>query len=340
MSTIRRFSPLGVSCLNISVITMEFGPSKNFTHNEFYLIGFSSLKEYRRLLFIPFCVLFIIAVTANSALVTIISKQRTLHSPMYVLICFIACVDICVPVCVVPRMLFSFATGINVWPRTLCLIQMFLVHYACSFQSTILFGMAVDRYFAICTPLRYNNVMNFMNCMIITGVIICRNTIIITAMIALVGTLRFCSSNVIYHIHCEHQLVVTLAVPCEDTTKNYIAGLVSFCVPTIDCVGIAFSYITIFVVISRSAAGESRSKAISTCTTHLIVICITYFASMVAFLAYRIQADISPDVRVLISLTYLLVPGICNPIIYGIRTKELRVHLIKMFQFNKVVSAS
>ncbi|XP_035383025.1 putative olfactory receptor 52P1 [Electrophorus electricus] len=315
---------------------MEFGPSKNFTHDEFYLIGFTSLKEYRRLLFLPFCLMFIFAVSTNIALVLIIAKQRTLHSPMYVLICFIACVDICVPCFVAPRMLFSFASGINVWPRILCLIQMFFVHYACSFQSTILFGMAVDRYFAICMPLRYNNVMSFNNCMIITGVIIVRNTIIITAMIALVGTLQFCSSNVLYHIHCEHQLVVTLAIPCEDTTKNYIAGLISFCVPTIDCVGIALSYIIIFFVISQSAAGESRSKAISTCITHLIVICITYFTSMVAFLAYRVQSGLTPDQRVLISLLYLLVPGICNPVIYGIRTKEIRDQLIKILNMNKV----
>lgn len=315
---------------------MEFGSSKNFTHTEFYLIGFSSLKEYRRLLFIPFSIMFIFAVITNITLIFVITRQRTLHSPMYVLICLIACVDICVPCCVVPRLLFSLASGINVWPRELCLIQMFIVHYACSFQSTILFGMAVDRYFAICMPLRYNNFMSFTNCMITTCIIVIRNTFIITAMVALVGTLRFCSSNVLYHVHCEHQQVVTLAIPCEDTTKNYLAGLISFCVPTIDCVGIAFSYITIFFVIFRSAAGESRSKAISTCTTHLIVICIAYFTSMVAFLAYRIQSGLTPDLRILTSLGYLLVPGICNPVIYGIRNKEIREQFIKLLRLNKV----
>lgn len=319
-------------------ILMEFGPSQNFTHTEFYLIGFTSLKEYRRLLFIPFSILLIFAVTTNVILVFVITRQKTLHSPMYLLICFIACVDICVPCCIVPRMIFSFASEINVWPRELCLLQMFIVHYACSFQSTILFGMAVDRYFAICMPLRYNDFMNYTNCMIATGLIVIRNTFIITAMVALVGTLRFCSSNVLYHVHCEHQLVVTLASPCEDTTKNYLAGLIGFCLPTIDCIGIAFSYLIIFFVIFRSAAGESRSKAISTCTTHLIVICIAYFTSLVAFLAYRIQSGLSPDLRVLTSLGYLLLPGICNPIIYGIRNKEIREQIVKLLRPNKAVA--
>uniref|UniRef100_A0A3B4CLK4 G-protein coupled receptors family 1 profile domain-containing protein n=1 Tax=Pygocentrus nattereri TaxID=42514 RepID=A0A3B4CLK4_PYGNA len=316
---------------------MEFGPSKNFSHNVFFLIGFTSLKEYRTFLLIPFCILFIFAILTNAALVLVIAKQRTLHSSMYVLICFIACVDICVPTCVVPQILFSFVSGIDAWPRTLCLIQMFLVHYACSLQATILFGMAIDRYFAICMPLRYNDAMNFTNSMIITGVIVVRNTIIITAMIALVGTLTFCSSNDLYHVYCEHQLVVTLAVPCEDTTKNYLAGLISFCVPTIDCAGIALSYLTIFVIIFQSAAGESRSKAILKCTTHLIVICITYFSYMVAFMAYRIPSGLTADLHVLISLMYLLLPGVCNPVIYGISTKEIREQFIKLLKVNKVM---
>ncbi|KAI5622505.1 odorant receptor, family A, subfamily 114, member 1, partial [Silurus asotus] len=101
---------------------------------------------------------------------------------------------------------------------------------------------------------------------------------------------------------------------------------------------IAISYIAIFFVISRSAAGESRSKAISTCTTHLIVISVTYFSSMVAFLAYRIPSGLTSDLRVLISLSYLLIPGICNPLVYGIRTKEIREQLIKLLRVNRVNS--
>lgn len=199
---------------------------------------------------------------------------------------------------------------------------MFIVHYACSFQSRILLAMAVDHYFAICMPLRYNDFMSFTNCMIAVNVIVIHNTVLRTAEVALVGTLRFCSSNVLHHVYCEHQLVVTLASPCEDTAKNYLAGLISFCAATIDCIGIAFSYITIFIVIFRSAAGKSHSKAISTCTTHLIVNCIAYFTSIVASLAYRIQSELSSDLRFLTGLGYLLVPGICNPVIYGIRNKE------------------
>ena len=325
----------GITSKSPEAGTMEFGPSKNFSHTEFYLIGFTNLYETRSLLFIPFSILLLFSVTSNIALIFVIVRQRSLHSPMYALIGCIAFVDVGVPLAVVPRMIFSFVSDINVFPRILCLMQMWWVHYLCAFQSTILFGMAVDRLFAICLPLRYNDVMSYNNCLIISAVIVIRNTVIITAMIALVGTLTFCSSNVFYGIHCEHQLVVTIA--CGDTRKNYRAGMVSFCVIVIsDCFGIAFSYAVIFVVVFRSAGGESRSKAIHTCTTHLTVIAITFFTSMIAFMSYRIQNIITEDLRVLISLMYLLVPGVCNPLIYGIRTKEIREQLVKLLKFGKV----
>ncbi|XP_036379243.1 LOW QUALITY PROTEIN: putative olfactory receptor 52P1 [Megalops cyprinoides] len=314
---------------------MEYGSSRNFSHTEFYLMGFSSLKERRRFLFIPFCLMFIFSMVTNSLLIYVIVKQRSLHSPMYILISSIACIDIVVPLWVVPRMLFAFASDVNTISRVGCLVQMFFVHYACSFQSTILFGMALDRYLAICFPLRYNDVVNLTNSLITVVVIVIRKHIIITAMISLVGTLTFCSSNVLYHCFCEHQLVVNLA--CGDTTKNYLAGLISFCVPTVDCFGIAYSYITIFVVIFRSAGGESRQKAIHTCSTHLMVICVVYFSSMIAFLSYRVKHAIPPDFRVLISCMYLLIPGCFNPVIYGIRTKEIREQITKILKGGKTV---
>uniref|UniRef100_A0A8C9RGI9 G-protein coupled receptors family 1 profile domain-containing protein n=1 Tax=Scleropages formosus TaxID=113540 RepID=A0A8C9RGI9_SCLFO len=306
----------------------------NFSHTEFFLIGFSSLGEHRRYLFLPFCVMFIFSTVCNTSLLYVIIRQRSLHAPMYVLIGSIACVDIVAPLLVAPRMLFSFLSDRNEISRAGCLLQMFFVHFVCSFQSTILLGMAVDRYFAIILPLRYNDVVNSENILRFALVYVLRNTIIISSMVILVGRLTFCASNVLYHCFCEHQLVVNLA--CGDTTKNYIAGFVNFCIPTVDFLGLAYSYVAIFVVIFRSAAGESRQKAIHTCGTHLIVIFITYFSSMTAFLAYRVKHAIPADYRVLISCMYFLVPGCCNPVIYGIRTKEIREQLIKLFHCTKI----
>ncbi|XP_029105928.1 putative olfactory receptor 52P1 [Scleropages formosus] len=309
-------------------------PQWNFSHTEFFLIGFSSLGEHRRYLFLPFCVMFIFSTVCNTSLLYVIIRQRSLHAPMYVLIGSIACVDIVAPLLVAPRMLFSFLSDRNEISRAGCLLQMFFVHFVCSFQSTILLGMAVDRYFAIILPLRYNDVVNSENILRFALVYVLRNTIIISSMVILVGRLTFCASNVLYHCFCEHQLVVNLA--CGDTTKNYIAGFVNFCIPTVDFLGLAYSYVAIFVVIFRSAAGESRQKAIHTCGTHLIVIFITYFSSMTAFLAYRVKHAIPADYRVLISCMYFLVPGCCNPVIYGIRTKEIREQLIKLFHCTKI----
>uniref|UniRef100_A0A3B1J9K4 Olfactory receptor n=1 Tax=Astyanax mexicanus TaxID=7994 RepID=A0A3B1J9K4_ASTMX len=308
------------------------------TFTTFILDGYFILDKQKHLYFTIFLFVYVAIVLLNALLIAVIYTERTLHNPMFILVCHLSVNDIYGSSSLIPHLLFNLATQFHKISLTNCLIQIYCLHTFNIIELTILAVMGYDRYIAICHPLRYHSLMSPRKLQIIVIFMWFYPLITFLCYESLTIRLTFCN-EIITKTHCINFELIKLS--CTDiTVHSIIAGLVSFCVPTIDCVGIAFSYITIFVVISRSAAGESRSKAISTCTTHLIVICITYFASMVAFLAYRIQADISPDVRVLISLTYLLVPGICNPIIYGIRTKELRVHLIKMFQFNKVVSAS
>nr|XP_023866452.1 olfactory receptor 52N5-like [Salvelinus alpinus] len=57
---------------------------------------------------------------------------------------------------------------------------------------------------------------------------------------------------------------------------------------------------------------------------------------IIPFMAYRVKHTISPDLRIFISLLYLLLPGLCNPWIYGLRTKEIKVHMVKFLKCGRV----
>ncbi|XDV31695.1 hypothetical protein PO909_002658 [Leuciscus waleckii] len=298
--------------------------SNNVSFTDFQLIGFSDLKGYRPLLFIPFCIILIYTLFANGILIIVIAKHRKLHAPMYILIGLIALLGFFVPIYFIPRMLFGFLLDWNTITRHECLIQMFCLHFSACFQSTILLGMAVDRYFAIIYPLRYNDF-----------VLSIRNAVLIIAMVGLVVPLTFCKTNMVYHSFCEHTSVVNLA--CNDISKNYLALTVAFGVTSTDCFVIFCSYVIIFVVIFRSPSGESRHKAIHTCTTHIMTIVIAYISVTAAFVGYRV-ATIPRDIRILTSAMYHLVPAICNPIIYGLRTTEIRTQIVNLFKFNKVTT--
>ncbi|MBN3297281.1 O52K1 protein, partial [Amia calva] len=303
--------------------------SGNSSHTKFVLFGFSGLSGYRQFLFFPFFLLFILSFVGNSVLIITIKTGRHLHSPMYVFICATAFVDLTLPIIFVPQMLLSFLFNWNEITLFCCLIQMFFIHFFSSFQSTVLLGMALDRYVAICIPLRYNDYMNSYTLFKFSAVVFLRNMFLVLLVVLLASPLSFCSSNVIDHCFCEHMALVSLA--CENTNKNSIIGLLAvFSVAGLDLVFIVISYTKIFFDIFKKASGNSGKKAIHTCGTQLIIIGVSYTFAMTAILAYRIKNSLPPNIHTLISIMYLLFPSCFHPLIYGIRTKEIREQMLKL----------
>uniref|UniRef100_A0A8C2H7Z3 G-protein coupled receptors family 1 profile domain-containing protein n=1 Tax=Cyprinus carpio TaxID=7962 RepID=A0A8C2H7Z3_CYPCA len=311
---------------------------KNFSaHNnsftDFKFNGFYSLGEWRPFLFIPFFLMFLLAITANCIVIYLIIYQKSLHSPMYVLIGVMAVLDLIMPVFFVPSMLISFLFSWSGISLTGCLIQMFGIHFVGTFQITLLFWMALDRYFAICKPLYYHKYMEIPNFLKFVFAPAIRNGLLMVTMVSLAGRLSFCATNVIDHCFCEHMALVQLA--CGDISINDIVGLLSaLLIPAADFILITVSYTVIFTSVLKS--GKAHMKALNTCITHLIILSISLFSVLIAFSSYRIRNNISSNNRIFISIIYLFFPSCFNPIIYGWRTKELRQSFLKFINNAKV----
>uniref|UniRef100_A0A3Q4HSG6 Olfactory receptor 52E8-like n=1 Tax=Neolamprologus brichardi TaxID=32507 RepID=A0A3Q4HSG6_NEOBR len=291
-----------------------------------FLEGFSELGELRPFLFIPFSFMFVVSLFANSLLVYVIVSQRSLHSPMYILIASMACIDLSLPVFFVPHMLLSFLFDWRGISLIGCLVQMHFIHFFGTFQSTLLVWMALDRYFAICTPLYYHNHMILSRFIAFLLPLVVRNVLMITLFVCLAGKLPFCSRNVINHCFCEHMALVELA--CGSTTINSLVGLMAvFLIPVLDFVFITASYVVIFSSVLKSSG--SGVKALHTCITHIMVITVSLILALTAFLSYRIRNGLPAASRVFFSTMYLLFPSCFNPVVYGIRTNEIRQHILK-----------
>ncbi|NP_001124274.1 odorant receptor 113-1 [Danio rerio] len=312
--------------------------AQNTSFTEFRLNGFYSLGEWRPFLFIPFFLMFMLAIIANSILIYLIKTQRSLHSPMYVLIGVMAVVDLIMPLSFVPNMLLSFLFNWSGISLTGCLMQMFGIHFVGSFQVTLLFWMALDRYFAICKPLYYHKYMEMSNFLKFVFAPVIRNALLIVTMVSLAGRLSFCATNIIDHSFCEHMALVQLA--CGDISANNIVGLLSaFLIAATDCILITVSYIVMFFYVLKS--GTANMKALNTCVTHLIVLSISLTSALTAFLSYRIRNNLSSNNRIFISTVYLFFPSCLHPLIYGWRTKEIRqtflqfIHKAHIFPLEK-----
>ncbi|XP_028275950.1 olfactory receptor 52K1-like [Parambassis ranga] len=296
------------------------------SHRLFVLDGFSELGALRPVLFVPFSIMLVVSLSANSLLLYVVVSQRSLHSPMCVLIAGMACVDLSLPLFFVPHMLLSFLFDWKGITLIGCLLQMFFVHLLGTFQSTLLLWMALDRYFAICTPLYYHERMALPRFLKFVVPLVVRNVLLITLVVVLAGRLWFCSQNVIHHCFCEHMALVELA--CGSTAVNSLVGLLTiFLIPVLDFFLITASYIIIFS--SVLCSGTSGMKALHTCVTHIVVMTVSLVIILVAFLSYRIRNGLPAALRVFFSIMYLFFPSCFNPIIYGIRTTEIRQHILK-----------
>ncbi|XP_070825860.1 olfactory receptor 52K1-like [Chaetodon trifascialis] len=305
---------------------MEPLRANDSSHKHFILNGFDELGALRPVLFVPFFLMFVASLSANSLLLYVIVSQRSLHSPMCILIAGMACVDLSLPLFFVPNMLLSFLFDWRGISLIGCLVQMHFIHFVGAFQSTLLVWMALDRYFAICTPLQYHERMALPRFLKFVVPVLIRNFTLNTLMVSLAGMLPFCVGNTMNHCFCEHMALVRLA--CGNTTINNLVGLLTaFLIPVADFIFITVSYVAIFSSVLRS--GRSGVKALHTCITHIVVITVSLTIALVAFLSYRIRNDLPAAVRVFISTMYLLFPSCFNPIIYGIRTAEIRQHVLK-----------
>ncbi|XP_070685389.1 olfactory receptor 52K1-like [Pempheris klunzingeri] len=296
------------------------------SHKLFILNGFSELGALRPVLFLPFFIMLAVSLLANSLLLYVIISQRSLHSPMCILIAGMAVVDLSLPLFFVPNMLLSFLFDWRGISLIGCLVQMYLVHLLGAFQSTLLLWMALDRYFAICTPLSYHERMTLPRFLKFVIPLVVRNVVMVSVVVSLAGRLPFCFKNVMNHCFCEHMALVELA--CGSTTINNLVGLTSvFLIPVVDFFSITTSYIIIFSSVLSS--GKSGVKALHTCITHIVVMAVSLTIILTAFLSYRIRNGLPAAMRVFFSTMYLLFPSCFNPIIYGIRTTEIRQHILK-----------
>ncbi|KAG8547035.1 hypothetical protein GDO81_029284 [Engystomops pustulosus] len=191
--------------------------------------------------------------------------------------------------------------------------------------------MALDRYIAICKPLRYSNIITRNNLVLLFIAALARSVLFISPVIYLASRVQFCKSNVIPHFACEHMALMSLS--CGNISKNKLVGL------TLRVLSLLFdiSFLSIsYTCIMRAAftiSGATRQKTLHTCGTHILVILIIIFFRLSSSIVYRASRSASQDTHNLLTAIYLLIPALINPLIYGLRTTEIRHRILKLFGF-------
>ncbi|XP_047548665.1 olfactory receptor 52A1-like [Lutra lutra] len=294
------------------------------------LIGIPGLESVQCWIGIPFCAMYLIAMFGNSLLLIIIRSHRSLHEPMYIFIGMLGVTDIALATTIMPKMLGIFWFHVPEIYFDFCLLQMWLIHTFQGIESGILLTMALDRYVAIYYPLRYGAIFTHQLVYQIGAGIALRAAILVAPCLVLIKCrFQFYHTTIISHSYCEHMAIVKLAA--ENVRVNKIYGLfVAFAVAGFDMIFITLSYIQIFFTVFHLPQKEARWKAFNTCIAHICVFLQFYFLAFFSFFTHRFGAHVPPYIHILFSSLYLLVPPFLNPLVYGAKTKQIRIHVVKM----------
>ncbi|XP_013003025.2 olfactory receptor 52K1-like [Cavia porcellus] len=298
-------------------------------HPSFFILqGIPGMEDKHRWISIPFSSIYFITVLGNCTILFTISTERSLHKPMFLLLCLLALTDLGMSTTTIPKVLCLFWFGQSKITYEGCLTQLFFIHSISAMQSSVLTTMAFDRYVAICKPLHYTTILSNSRIGLIGLGSLVRAMLFILPMPILLQHKPFHANRAIQTTYCEHMAVVK--VVCVDTTVNRMYGLVvALLVVVLDISAIASSYVLIIQAIMRLSSKEAHHKAVNTCTTHICVMLISYTPSLFSFLTHRFGRTIPPHVHTILGNLYFLVPPMLNPIIYGVKTKEFREKVTK-----------
>ncbi|XP_039377009.1 olfactory receptor 52E4-like [Mauremys reevesii] len=296
----------------------------------FILQGIPGLEVAHVWISIPFCTMYIIAILGNFIILFIVKTEQSLHGPMYYFLCMLAVTDLVLSTATVPKMLSIFWFNSREIDFSACLTQMYFIHCFSAMESGILVALALDRYVAICHPLRHSTILTNSVVAKIGLAVVLRCAISALPYPFLVRRWPYCRTNIIPHSFCEHIAVVNLA--CADIRLSSYYGLfVLFSVIGLDALFITVSYIQILRAIFSLPTKDDRLKTFGTCGSHLCCILSFYLPEFFSSLTHRFGHKVSLHVLVLIANVYLLVPPMLHPIVYGVRTKQIRGRLLKLF---------
>ncbi|TRY76089.1 hypothetical protein DNTS_028818 [Danionella cerebrum] len=311
------------------------------TVTEFFIVGFPGLlPKYFPLTAALFLCIYLAVLSGNSLIVLLFVIERSLHKPMYIIILSLSLSDIGFCTVALPKVISRYWFNDGYISFDACLIQRQLIHYFGTLNSLIMMIMALDRFLAICYPLRYPVLMSNRTMKLLIGFSWVTAMIAPTISLMLTLKLPFCGPNMINHCFCDSLSMNQLA--CADASLyNLITFGVAMFVLLVPLSFIIFSYASILVSVLRIANVQGRLKAFSTCATQLTIIIIYYIPRFVVYITSTIpNAQLSSSQRIALAMFYSLLPPLLNPFIYFLRIKEIRQLFLKRCEQRNCVLCS
>ncbi|KAK1336043.1 hypothetical protein QTO34_003843 [Cnephaeus nilssonii] len=285
----------------------------NTSHVEittFFLVGIPGLEYAHIWISIPICSMYFVAILGNCTILFVIKKEPSLHEPMYYFLSMLALSDLGLSLSSLPTMLRTLLFNAPTISANTCFAQEFFIHGFTACESSVLLIMSFDRFLAIHNPLRYSSILT---------------------------TVRVAQIGVVFSF--KSFLLDVMKLACSDNQINVIYGFFVALCGMVDFILIVVSYILILKTVLGIASQKEQLKALNTCTSHICAVIIFYLPIINLAIVHRFVRHASPLFNVLMANILLLVPPLMNPIVYCIKTRQIRIRFVaKLCIFSCVMS--
>ncbi|XP_028447270.1 olfactory receptor 10K1-like [Perca flavescens] len=293
--------------------------------------GHVELHKYRYLYFVIMFAAYILIISSNSTIVGIIVINKALHEPMYIFIAALLINSVLFSTAIYPKLLIDFLSEKQIISYSACHFQWFIYYTLASSEFFLLSAMSYDRYVSICKPLQYHTIMT-------------KKTVCIFLILAWILPACQVSGGPLMSVNKKLCYFVLKGIICNSTvqklhcgssTMQNIYGLIVFAVVVpLQVLFILFTYTRILIITYRSSR-EVRRKAAQTCLPHLLVLINFSCLSTYDVLLARLETNFPKTVYLIMSLQIILYHPLFNPIIYGLKMKDIYKHLKRLFSQDK-----
>ncbi|XP_053543508.1 olfactory receptor 2AT4-like [Ictalurus punctatus] len=311
---------------------------KNSTANipEFVIEGFTGIPaKYYGLVGSFFFFIYLMLASGNVFILVFVACEKSLQKPTYIIFCNLAISDLGFGTTTLPRIIAKYWMSEKTMTFSGCFTQMYFVHYFGACSSFLMALMALDRFVAICNPLRYPVLITHTTIVILCSVLWIGNLLQLGVITAHALSVPYCGSNIIRHCYCDHISITNLA--CADITAiKATSTAIAMTVLWGPLFYIIFSYVAIIISVMKISNKDGRYKAFLTCTPQLFIICLYYLPRSFVYIAFTAGFHFESNLRIAVVMMYSLFPSLINPLIYCFRTKEIKETLMNKLKQKQV----
>ncbi|XP_020763361.2 olfactory receptor 8S1-like [Odocoileus virginianus] len=294
---------------------------------EFILLGLSADPHVQVLSFVLFLAIYLLTLLGNLTMMLVIRADSHLHTPMYFFLSHLSFLDFCFSSATVPKMLEILLSQKKTVSVEACLAQVFFVFDLGGTEACLLSVMAYDRYAAICHPLLYGQKMSNQLCKGLALGSWSLGFLDAFINILLAMDFDFCRDQFIPSYSCELPSLFPLS--CSDVSTSLTILLCSSLLHGLGtCFLIILSYTLIVSTILSISSSSHRSKAFSTCSSHLTAVLLFYCS---AFLRYIVPTSGSP-LELVFSVQYSVMTPLMNPLVYSLKNNEVKAAMKRTFR--------